>query len=248
MPPVPSPIPASVAMTTYNGMRFLPAQLASVLAQLGPHDELVVCDDASSDGTWDHLRATAAGDARVRLLRHEVNRGLPATVQDALAAARGDVVFLADQDDVWLPGRRERVMATFGADPRVGVVVSEARVVDAYGAPLAESFMATRRGFRSSVLATLVRNRYLGCAMAVRRDVLRRALPIPARVPMHDMWLGVVGSLTSRVAYIPVPTVMYRRHGANLSPSRPAAIIKRLRWRVDLLFAVGGAVLQGRLR
>lgn len=235
-------------MTTYNGIRFLPAQLGSILAQLGDRDELVVCDDGSTDGTWEHLTAVAAGDSRVRLLRHETNRGLPATVQDALQATRGGVVFLADQDDVWLPGRRAAVMAAFAADPRVGAVVSEARVVDAGGALLAESFMATRRGFRSSVPATLVRNRYLGCAMAVRRDVLQRALPIPARVPMHDMWLGAVGSLTTRVAYIPEATVLYRRHGSNLSPSRPAALATRLRWRTDLVIALLAAALRGRLR
>jgi hypothetical protein len=85
---------------------------------------------------------------------------------------------------------------------------------------------------------TLVRSRFLGCAMAVRRDVLGLALPIPARAPMHDMWLGVVGGVLGSVAYVDAALIRYRRHGGNVSPARSPSRIRALRWRLDLVVAL----------
>ena len=98
--------------------------------------------------------------------------------------------------------------------------------------------MATRKGFDGTLLGTLIRNRYLGCAMAVRRTVLNAALPIPASVPMHDMWLGLIANGLGRVAYLPLPYLQYRRHDANVSPSRRQSWHRMIRWRVTLLSAV----------
>jgi GT2 family glycosyltransferase len=226
----------SVAMATYNGLRHLDAQLESLLGALAPDDELVVVDDASTDGTWERLQAL--GDARVRLFRNASNLGVRASFGRALSLVRGEVVLLADQDDVWEPRRRDALLAAFDADPRTMVAVSDASLIDGEGRRIADSFMATRGGFDGSLVGTLVRSRFLGCAMAVRRDVLALALPIPARAPMHDMWLGVVGGALGRVAYVDEPLLRYRRHGGNVSPSRSPSRLQALRWRLDLLAAL----------
>lgn len=232
---VPVP-PVTVAMATYNGRRWIAEQVDSILRGLGPDDELVVVDDASTDGTADWLRAL--GDDRVRVERNPANLGVRASFERALSLARGAVVFLADQDDVWEPGKREALLAPFAADPRVTVAVSDASLIDGEGRCIGASFMATRGGFDGSLAGTLLRNRFLGCAMAVRRDVVEVALPIPARAPMHDMWLGAVGALLGRAAYVDAPLLRYRRHGGNASPSRSPSPLRALRWRVDLAIAL----------
>lgn len=226
----------SVVMATYNGEQYLKEQLDSVLAELQPGDELIVVDDASRDGTAGLLGCVTW--PTFRIVQNPSNIGVLQTFERGLMLATGDVVFLCDQDDIWLPGKRAAFINAFAADTRTLVVVSDAQLIDATGAMLAPSFMATRGGFQGDLLSTVVRNRYLGCAMALRREVLTAALPIPRFVPMHDMWLGAVACVAGRVHYIAWPLLQYRRHGGNVSPSTRQGWLKMLRWRGELMLAL----------
>lgn len=229
-------ISVSVVMATYNGERYLKEQIASVLAELQPGDELIVVDDASRDGTSGLLASVIWPS--LRIVQNPSNIGVLRTFERGLMLARGGVVFLCDQDDIWLPGKRAAFINAFAADNRTLVVVSDAQLIDGNGVMLAPSFMATRGGFKGGLLSTVVRNRYLGCAMALRREVLTPALPIPRFVPMHDMWLGAVACVAGRVHYIASPLSQYRRHGCNVSPSTRQGWLKMLRWRGQLLSAL----------
>jgi glycosyltransferase involved in cell wall biosynthesis len=220
-------------MASFNGERFLATQLHSILSQLDAQDEVVVVDDASTDRTLDVL--ASIGDGRVRVLRNDSNAGVFAAFERALRATRGEIVFLSDQDDVWLPGKVSEVLARFERDPSVVLVLSDAEVIDEQGRVTQPSFMALRGGFRPGFAATLVRNRYLGCTMAMRRALLDSVLPIPRDVPMHDMWFGSLAVLQGRVDYIDRPLVQYRRHGGNVSPARRQSVGQMLRWRWSLL-------------
>jgi glycosyltransferase involved in cell wall biosynthesis len=228
--------PVSVVMAVFNGRRYLTQQVESIVSQLQSEDELIIVDDASTDGAVSSLPTHLLGNAR--LFTNVVNIGVRRTFQRGLELARHDIVFLSDQDDVWLQGKRAAFVEEFARDAAVFVVISDARVMDAQGQVTAVSFMANRGGFDGSVIGTLWRNRYLGCAMAVRKELLNIALPIPRWVPQHDMWFGVIGQLTGRVAYLPAPYLLYRRHGANVSPSRSRSPWRLLRWRVALLSAL----------
>lgn len=223
-------------MAVYNGARFLPEQLSSLLADLHTADELIVVDDASSDNSGTIIRA--AGDARIELLHNDLNLGVRLSFERGLRRARHDIVFLCDQDDIWVAGKREAYVATFRADARVLVVLSDAQVIDSSGCVTSESFMATRGGFSSGFWSNVYRNRFLGCTMAFRRGLLDVALPIPSRAPMHDMWIGLVGRLLGEVAYLPAPYLQYRRHAANVSPGRRQPWRRVLMWRVQLLTAL----------
>lgn len=231
-------------MATYNGARWLDLQLRSILDQLAPADELVVVDDGSTDGTLEILEALE--DARVRVLRNPANAGVRATFERALREVRGDIVFLADQDDVWLPGKRDALVGAIDADARIVLAIGDAEIVDGNGVRVASSFMKIRGGFRSSFAATLVKNRYLGCALAFRRTLLEQVLPIPPDVPMHDMWIGALAACSGRVAYVDRPLMSYRRHAANVSPGRRQGLPTMLRWRWRLLKNVVLRKLHGR--
>lgn len=227
----------SVVMAVYNGRRFLPAQLQSIMEQLLPEDELVIVDDASTDDSVAFLRNLES--PQIRLFTNLSNGGVMKTFERGLTLSNNDLVFLCDQDDLWLPGKRAAFVAVFQRDPGVTVVVSDAEIIDREDQIIERSFMATRGGFHGSVLDTLWRNRYLGCAMALRRSLLDAALPLPPQIPMHDMWFGILGRVTGRIAYLPTPYTRYRRHDVNATPSRSRFILRHiLRWRVSLLVAL----------
>src|ERR1039458_451409 len=236
----------SVVMAVYNGREFLPHQMDSVLSQLLPGDELIIIDDASTDGSVEFLTEPMFRD--VRLFVNSRTLGVVASFQCGLCLAQHGVVFLCDQDDLWLPGKRAAFVAEFARDPAVCLVISDAEVIDREGAQITPSFMATRGGFNGSALGTLWRNRFLGCAMAVRRSLLQIALPFPKNVPMHDMWIGIVGSVSGRVVYLPEPYLRYRRHGHNLTPSQSQKPWYRLlSWRIGLLMMLLQRLLSARM-
>lgn len=236
----------SVAMATYNGERFVEAQLRSILDQLDRDDEIVIVDDASTDRTRECIAAFA--DPRIRLHANERNDGVFRSFERALRMTSSDIVFLADQDDVWLPGKREALSAALTAHASVAVAISDAQVIDADGTVVGASFMALRGGFRSGLLSTLIKNRYLGCAMAFKRRLLDVALPIPPGVPMHDMWLGAVSRLVGKTLFIDQPLMQYRRHSANVSPSHRADLARMLLWRWRLARNVAARALTVRRR
>ena len=203
----------SVCMATCNGERYLQAQLDSVLVQLNAGDELVIADDCSIDGTLALIEQRS--DPRIRLLPGKQRLGVVANFERALCAARGEYVFLCDQDDVWLPNKRALLIEALAS---ADLVVSDCRVTDGMLAVTAPSFFAQRRS-GPGLLRNLWRNSFLGCCMAFRRSLLARALPFPRGLPMHDTWLGLVASATGRVRFVDAPTLLYRRHAASVSPT-----------------------------
>ena len=225
-----------MVMAVHNGQTFLRDQIDSIVGQLLPDDELIVIDDASTDGSLDLLGRMTSPFLTV--YRNPHNLGIRRTFERGLRLARHDFICLSDQDDRWNEGKRTAFVAKFIEDATTSVVISDAEVIDANGTVIAPSFMATRNGFVGTVAGTLWRNRYLGCAMAIHRRVLEVALPVPAYVPMHDMWLGVMGHLVGRVVYLPTPYLQYRRHGANASPASRQSWHRMITWRIALLGAL----------
>jgi hypothetical protein len=222
----------SVAMTTFNGAKHVGPQLESVLDQTRAANEIVVFDDASTDGTWEILQRVASrSSVRVRLAQQPRNVGLRRNVQDALAACNGSVVVLADQDDRWSPRKLATVDRAF-RDPNVTVWFSDAELIDERGATVNPSLWSavhfdpstrrdinSRRGFRLLLHGMTV----TGATMAVRRDVVEVALPLPEQfdgrehVFLHDGWLAVLGLVIGDVVAEPETLTSYRRHPEQLT-------------------------------
>lgn len=235
----------SVVMAVYDGQRFLRDQVESVIGELLSGDELIVVDDASIDGSLALLQGIDS--AALRIYRNPCNLGVIGSFERGLQLAAHEFIFLCDQDDIWLPGKRAAFVDAFERDPAVFAVISDAQVIDAQGAVVAPSFMTTRGGFDGSVVATVWRNRYLGCAMALRRPLLAAALPIPRQAPMHDMWFGAMARMTGKVVYLPKPFLQYRRHAGNVTPSRRQSLPRMFRWRVGLVKALCARMLACKL-
>ena len=121
----------SVAMCTYNGAAYLEEQLDSIARQIRLPDELVVCDDNSSDESLRILRSFAARSAfPVRLHSNESNLGSTKNFEKAICLCSGDVIALADQDDVWHPEKLAILEREFSSTPDVGLVFTDAEIVD----------------------------------------------------------------------------------------------------------------------
>jgi glycosyltransferase involved in cell wall biosynthesis len=213
-------------MATYNGGKYVEEQVNSILPQLGASDELVVSDDGSTDDTIQRLQRFS--DERIRLLLWDgVHRGYSRNFERALKAARGDLLFLADQDDVWLPERVEKCLVGLeGAD----MVVMDAVVVDKNLETINPSHFSqtnARQGFWANFLMT----RYIGACMAFRRCVFERALPFPKndRFCPHDYWIACVAEAFFTTALLRSPGMLYRRHlGTATSLIRESSVAREL--------------------
>ena len=219
----------SVCMAVYNGAAYLKPQMCSILSQLRTNDEVVVVDDASQDNSTELLRELS--DARVPVYRNERNMGVLAAFERAMSQAQGEILFLSDQDDIWLPGKVEKIIGAFSLNPEITLVASDAQVIDETGCIVADSFFEQRGPFSVGVLHNLIKNKYLGCTLAFRRSMLEYFLPIPRDVPMHDIWFGLINDISGKTHYIDQPLIAYRRHGNNVSPSVGAPILQKLVWR-----------------
>jgi glycosyltransferase involved in cell wall biosynthesis len=220
----------SVALGTHNGARYLAEQLGSILAQTRPVDEIVLSDDASRDDTVaiaerlvaEHRAASGAGTPALVVLRNDPPLGVTANFERALAEASGDLVVLCDQDDVWRPDRIERALAALAARPGAELVASDARLVDAAGAPIGLRLFETL-GVDPGVIARLEsapldellrRNLLTGATMLVRRELVERARPFPASW-VHDEWLAIVAATGGGIVVADEALIDYRQHGAN---------------------------------
>jgi glycosyltransferase involved in cell wall biosynthesis len=208
----------SVCMATCNGERFLRRQLETILPQLADGDELVIADDSSTDGTVAIVRSFA--DPRIRLFTGNRFKSPIFNFEFALKQARGEIIVLADQDDVWLENKLAVVRDCFARQAaRPYLVVLDAQVVDEAGEELHPSVLA-RLDAGPGFWKNLYDNRYLGCCMAFSRDLLARALPFPPRIPMHDMWLGQLCERIGTTAFVPEVTMQYRKHGHSMTDFR----------------------------
>lgn len=229
----------SVAMCTYNGARFLQQQLDSLAAQRRRPDEVIIGDDGSSDTTLALLQRfvdAAPEDMRVDLQRNPVNLGYAANFDATLRRTSGDVVFLCDQDDAWHPEKIERMAAEFAARPRLGLLHTDARLVDAEGRDLGcglfealemteAEIAAEHEGRAFDVL--LRRNTVTGATAAIRREAMLDALPI-ADGWVHDEWLALRSSLAWQVDCLRWPSIDYRQHDANQIGMRRRTLREKL--------------------
>lgn len=220
----------SVCIAAYNGEKYLSQQLDSILIQLEEQDEVIVSDDGSSDGTLALINEYMERDSRIRLIEGP-RSGVIANFERAIEESRGAFIFLADQDDVWLPDKVSETLAFFELHPELDVIISDLIIVDEELQTLAPSYFEFRN-VKSGFFANVLRNSYIGAGMCFRERLKAQILPIPKNVPMHDMWIGLLG----KTSFLPKQLTYYRRHGENVSEiATSSSVFQQLKWRTALL-------------
>lgn len=212
----------SVAMCTYNGADFLPAQLESIAAQSRKPDQIVVCDDGSTDETRALLDRFAKGSAIPVLLSfNKTNLGSVKNFEKAIGLCSGDVIALSDQDDVWRHDKLELIEKAFNKSS-TGVFFSDAELVDESLKPLNRR-MWTEIGFDDQKKKLLRNGRALevlvtgwtvtGATMAFRSKFANICLPIPDGIAIiHDGWIALTIGAVADVVAIDEPLIQYRQH------------------------------------
>ncbi|HEY0761396.1 MAG TPA: glycosyltransferase family 2 protein [Pyrinomonadaceae bacterium] len=212
----------SVAMCTYNGADFLPAQLESIAAQSRKPDQIVVCDDGSTDETRALLDRFAKESAIPVLLSfNKKNLGSVKNFEKAIGLCNGDVIALSDQDDVWRRDKLELIEKAFNK-PSTGVFFSDAELVDESLKPLNRR-MWTEIGFDDQKKKLLRNGRALevlvtgwtvtGATMAFRSKFANICLPIPDGIAMiHDGWIALTIGAVADIVAIDEPLIQYRQH------------------------------------
>lgn len=220
----------SVCIATYNASKYLRCQVVSILAQLSDSDELIISDDLSGDDTLEII--SKINDPRIKIISNHVRLGVVKNFERALYAAKGDLIFLADQDDVWLPNKVDICKKALANHL---LVVSDCEIVDANLNLIEKSWFAEKKS-KKGIFKNFYKNSYIGCCMAFRKELLEFALPFPANIPMHDIWLGMLAEIKGHVVFLPSQLVLYRRHGENTSSLKSDNnIFKKLRFRILLL-------------
>jgi glycosyltransferase involved in cell wall biosynthesis len=221
----------SIALCTYNGARFLPEQLASIAAQTRPPDELIVCDDRSQDDTVDIIRRFAKTVGfPVSLHINDENLGSFQNFGKAIGLCEGDLIALCDQDDVWLPEKLTRIASEFENNSKLGLLFTDATVVDAQRKPLGFgifTFFKFTEAERRAILqgrgfyALLRRNVVTGATAAFRSDWRSLVLPIERNSFLaHDGWIALLISAVAPIAFLDETLIEYRQHDSQIQGIR----------------------------
>jgi glycosyltransferase involved in cell wall biosynthesis len=227
-----------VALCTYNGERFVAAQVKSILGQTRAPDLLVACDDASTDGTFALLQSLkASSPVRFDLVRNPANLGYLRNFEQAMARCEADIVVLSDQDDEWRADRLAQLENAFAAAPALGGVFSDAEIVDERLASLGYGVLDALHADRDErealgagrlFPALLKRNLVTGATLAFRRSWLPELLPIP-QAAVHDEWIALVIAARGSLRFLPERLIRYRQHGGNQIGARRLTVGDRAR-------------------
>ena len=214
-------------MATFNGGRFLEAQLRSILDQTRLPDEIVISDDGSTDHTPAIARSFRAeatrNGIRFSVVTHKGQRGVAENFSHAVSKTNSDLIALSDQDDLWLPNKLEALSRILESGPSVMMVHSDAELVDDSGKPLGMTVLESLRiaggekhhlvtGHGIKALAR--RNLVTGSTSMIRRDLVGRAGAIPAGW-LHDEWWALVAAGADGLILNPQVLGLYRQHDDN---------------------------------
>ncbi len=214
----------SIALCTYNASRFLEQQLDSYLTQSILPNELVVCDDASTDETITILKQfKEKSPFKVFIFENEKNLGYVKNFEKAVEHCTKDIIFLSDQDDVWLPNKIERISLAFDKNPNASMALTNAHIVDdtlnKLNNTLWQEFGNNLSMFegigRANLFDLLLRNRVAntGATMAFRRAIVAQIMPFPSHTVIHDKWIALCQAALGSILFVDEPLVLYRQHG-----------------------------------
>ena len=211
----------SVCMATYNGGRFIKEQIDSILPQLSQDDELIVSDDGSTDRTLEIIASYK--DERIKVFHHQKtgNKYYPTlkvcystnNFENALKQAKGDYIFLCDQDDIWEKNKVEESMKLL---KKYDYVIHNLSVIDENGNVVKEKYYKNQT-LTFKIFQDIKSLSFWGCCSCFNKKKKKNALPIPKRVVQHDSWIGLVAEKIGRCVYIEKTFIRHRIYGENTS-------------------------------
>ncbi len=218
----------SCALCTYNGERYIEGQLNSILQQQLPVDEIVICDDGSTDRTLEIIRKLKGTcSTEVKVIRNETSLGVCANFKKAIELCTGDIIFLSDQDDLWMSGKTRCITDWFRQHPEKEVVFTDGDLMDDDSMEVEGKTIFsvlnfpefTQRLFDQGfeLEAFLKHNRAVGATMALRKSfvpfmMINTEATTANGFPLHDYAITLSAASRQQLGYINVPLINYRIH------------------------------------
>ena len=233
----------SVCIATYNGEKHIKEQIDSILCQLGENDEIIISDDGSTDSSIEIIKGF--NDKRIILLQHKSDvsfkkypfRKVSKNFENAINHATGDLIFLADQDDIWMADKVPTVKKKMGNSL---LLLHDCVVIDEQGIELNSSYFDLNRS-KQGIINNLINCSFLGCCIVIRKELLKKALPLPKNSVPHDLWFGLISTWMKKTIVIDNKLLLYRRHKNNFSSSgkkSEASIAYKIRYRILIIFSL----------
>ena len=214
----------SICMACYNGEKYIAKQIDSILKQIAENDELIIVDDCSTDNTVRVINDFE--DKRIQLVCNNTNIGVNKAFEKAIKKAKGTIIFMADQDDIWTENRyvimteklkEKNVMCVSGNSIAID---GEGNYIDFY---LGELHSSDSYAYKKNIEKMFAgKAYYYGCAMAFHRNLDDIILPFPQKIESHDLWIAMAANLLKSNYHIDDVVLERRVHGSNASiVSRP---------------------------
>ncbi len=209
----------AICMAAYNPpINLFKRQVNSLKAQTHENWVCVITDDQSPIDKFREMEAFLADDPRFRLVRNSVRLGFYHNFERSMSLTPLDAEFVAlcDQDDKWDDDKLETLIESF--DDKTALIYSDARITDADGSIISDTFWHNRRNNYKNLPSLVVANTITGAASMFRSSLLNKMLPFPQRVgdAYHDHWIGLIAYLSGGVGYIDRPLYDYVQHGENV--------------------------------
>jgi glycosyltransferase involved in cell wall biosynthesis len=206
----------SIALCTYNGERFLQAQLDTLVNQDYPYKEIIAVDDASTDGTLALLKKYAAKYPFIHIHQNELNLGFRKSFEKAISLSKGDLIALSDQDDLWLHEKLSIMQAQMGENQ---LIYHDSAFIKENGDFINKNMSDVVNMYAgNSFKPFLFFNSVSGHACVFKNTLVAHILPLPESI-YHDHWIAYVAANMGTIGYVAMPLVQYRQHehtGTNI--------------------------------
>ncbi len=234
-------------MATHNGEKYIKEQLDSILSQLSCEDELIISDDGSTDNTINIIEQY--NDQRITVIRfHQpykyidsfaTHRYATKNFENALSKAKGEYIFLCDQDDVWMPNK---VSTCIDALKHNVLIKHNGNMINEIGESL--NMESSKIPISKQLIFNIINLKIPGSHIAFRRELLNIALPFPKHLISHDGWLGCLASYIGDCISLNTPLILYRIHSNNVSVQKKNSIPIKILYRIGLLFQIIRRILK----
>lgn len=236
----------SIAMTTYNGEKFLREQLDSILQQTLSNFELIISDDCSKDSTWKILEEYKQKDSRIHIYKNEQNIGFKKNFEKAINLCKSNYIALSDQDDIWEANHLSLLYDNLGA---ASISCANAFLIDSNGKRKKELlneneglFLFENRSSKFLYRVLLKGNCLQGASMLMPAQFVKGCLPIPEKVLYHDAWFATCACFENGINYSFEVVNNYRQHGENVTftshNKHTISFFQKMKTRVSILFSV----------
>lgn len=235
----------SIAMTTYNGEKYIARQLETILIQTIPADEIVICDDCSTDKTVDIIEhiASANPTAHIRLYKNKKNLGYVKNFYKAISLTKGDYIFLADQDDEWHLNKIERSLQIITGE-KASAICTNCRLIDEKSEYLEDSVTYPRNPFIDNVTKEItpisfyeliIGNIAQGCTYCFTKEVKECYLRMNSPHLIHDHQIMFVATLLGDVYFLNESLIDYRLHEKNAVGFGNVEELQKIHWKIPSL-------------